>query len=88
LLAGQKQKLYDSVYGAYRDFQRMIRTERYKLIRYPHVREVQLFDLKNDPWEATDLAENPRYADTVHQLDEELHRWMKETHDELKLDKL
>lgn len=88
LLTDQKKKLYDSVYGAYRDLQRMVRTEQYKLIRYPHVREVQLFDLRNDPWETTDLAEDPRHANTVRQLDEELHRWMKETHDKLKLDKL
>ena len=88
LLTGPKKKLYDSIYGAYRDFQRMVRTEQYKLIRYPHVREVQLFDLKNDPWEATDLAEDPRHANTVRQLDKELHRWMKETQDKLKLAKL
>jgi len=85
LLAGRKQKLYDSVYGAYRNFQRMVRTQRYKLIRYPHVNEVQLFDLKKDPWETRDLAENPRYVDTVRTLDAELHRWMKETEDKLEL---
>jgi len=88
LLAGRKQKLYDSVYGAYRNFQRMVRTERYKLIRYPHVNEVQLFDLKRDPWETKDLAENPRYAKRVKDLDAELHRWMKETGDKLQLDSL
>jgi len=88
LLTGRKQKLYDSVYGAYRNFQRMVRTERYKLIRYPHVSEVQLFDLKKDPWETKDLAENPRYADMVRRLDAELHRWMEKTGDKLELDAL
>jgi len=88
LLTGRREKLYDSIYGAYRDLQRMVRTERYKLIRYPHVNEVQLFDLREDPWETTDLAEDPRYADTIHQLDEQLHRWMQETGDKLVLDRL
>ncbi len=88
LLTGEKDKLYDSIYGAYRDLQRMVRTERYKLIRYPHVNEVQLFDLPNDPWETTDLAENPQYAQTVKTLDAELHRWMERTGDELELSRL
>lgn len=88
LLTGRKDKLYDSVYGAYRHFQRMVRTERYKLIRYPHVKEVQLFDLKEDPWEMNDLAENPQYAGLVRKLDAELHRWMQRTGDTLELEAL
>jgi arylsulfatase A-like enzyme len=84
-LTGKKKKLYDSVYGAYRDYQRMVRTERYKLIRYPHVGEVQLFDLKNDPWEMKDLAEDQSYADRVAELDEKLRWWMKETGDTIDL---
>jgi choline-sulfatase len=88
LLTGREEKLYDSIYGAYRNLQRMVRTNRYKLIRYPHVNEVQLFDLQEDPWETKDLAEDPRYADTVRALDNHLHRWMKETRDKLELDRL
>ena len=88
LLTGKQDRLYDSVYGAYRDFQRMVRTERYKLIRYPHVGEVQLFDLVNDPWEMTDLAEDPQYAMIVKDLDFKLHQWMQRTGDKLELDRL
>jgi len=88
LLTGKKEKGYDSVYGAYRHFQRMVRTDRYKLIRYPHVSEVQLFDMKEDPWEMKDLAEDPQYAQLVKDLDAKLHRWMKVTGDELELDAL
>lgn len=83
LLKGEKKKLYDSVYGAYRDFQRMVRTDRYKLIRYPHIGKVQLFDLKNDPWETKDLSEDADYADLVRQLDAKLKWWMKETGDKI-----
>ena len=88
ILNGKKKKLYDSVYGCYRNMQRMVRTEKYKLIRYPHNGEVQLFDMVNDPHEITDLAENPKYAGTVKQLDIELRRWMKLTGDKLDLDNL
>ena len=55
-------------------------------IRYPHVGEVQLFDLQEDPWEMKDLAEDPQYAQLVKDLDGKLHRWMKVTGDKLKLD--
>ncbi len=88
LLTGEEDRLYDSIYGAYRDLQRMVRTERYKLIRYPHVNEVQFFDLRDDPWETNDQAENPQYAQTVKTLDAELRRWMERTGDELELSRL
>jgi arylsulfatase A-like enzyme len=88
LLTGSQERLYDSVYGAYRHFQRMVRTDRYKLIRYPHVDKVQLFDARDDPWETKDLAGDPRYADTIRTLDAQLHRWMKETGDKLELGRL
>jgi arylsulfatase A-like enzyme len=41
---------------AYRDVQRAIRDDRWKLIRYPQVNKTQLFDLRNDPFERYDLA--------------------------------
>jgi len=86
LLTGKKKKLYDSIYGSYRNLQRMLRTDRYKLIRYPHHGEVQLFDLKNDPWEIKDLAEDVRYINVVKRLDEKLKWWMNETSDTISLD--
>ncbi|MBN1420519.1 MAG: sulfatase-like hydrolase/transferase [Planctomycetes bacterium] len=85
LLRGERERLYDAIYGAYMDQQRMVRTERYKLIRYPRAGEVQLFDLKDDPWETRDLAEDPRHADTVRQLDALLRREMAKAGDPLDL---
>lgn len=41
---------------AYRDIQRAIRDDRWKLIRYPRVDKTQLFDLSEDPFEKNDLA--------------------------------
>ncbi len=83
LITGEQSKLYDSIYGAYREYQRMVRTERYKLIRYPHVGAVQLFDLKTDPWELYNLAEAPAQQNVLRRLDRELDRWMRETRDPL-----
>lgn len=53
---------------AYRDVQRAVRDDRWKLIRYPQVDRTQLFDLKADPDETTDLGARPEYADTVAEL--------------------
>ena len=49
------------VFG-YRDLQRAIRDERWKLIRYPHIDRTSLFDLKNDPDERVNLITQPEYA--------------------------
>ncbi len=50
---------------AYRDVQRAIRDERWKLIRYPQVDRTQLFDLREDPFERENLADKPQHATRV-----------------------
>jgi arylsulfatase A-like enzyme len=45
----------DTIYGSYRDVQRMIRTDRWKYIEYPKIGRSQLFDLTADPHELRDL---------------------------------
>ena len=43
-------KIYkNGIYGAYIDYQRMIRKDGFKLIVYPKIKKTVLFDLKNDP---------------------------------------
>ena len=53
---------------AYRDVQRAIRDDRWKLIVYPQVNHRQLFDLTNDPHELHDLAGDARHAQEVERL--------------------
>jgi len=53
---------------AYRDIQRGVRDERWKLIRYPQVDRTQLFDLSADPEETRDLAAEPAQAGRIVQL--------------------
>lgn len=62
LLEGQPTKLRDCLFTCYRDVQRAVRTDRWKLIRYPQVNETQLFDLQKDPHELNNLAAKPEYA--------------------------
>lgn len=47
---------YEAIYGAYFGVQRMIRTDRYKLIVYPTANRVRLYDMIDDPLEMNDLA--------------------------------
>ena len=76
---------YDAIYGAYVDFQRMIRKDNYKLIVYPKLEKVLLFDLKNDPEEITNLANDEAYQATVKSLFEELLLLQKQLDDPLDL---
>jgi choline-sulfatase len=52
-----EQSAYGSIYGAYFGTQRMLRTDRYKMIIYPTINVVRLYDMVNDPLEMVDLAE-------------------------------
>ncbi len=53
---------YTEIYGAYINFQRMVRTDNFKLIVYPKAKIIRLFDIVNDPDEMNDLADNPEFA--------------------------
>lgn len=75
----------DSLFFAYRNVQRAVRTRTHKFIRY-RVNEhdtFQLFAVANDPHETTDLAGRPASKNLVQALSAELARWMKQTDDPL-----
>ncbi len=77
--------LRDTLYFAYTDVHRAVKDRDYKLIEYAvegRDRQTQLFDLNNDPWELTNLAANPDYADKVASLRKELLRLRDEWDDQ------
>ena len=74
-----------TLFCAYRDVQRMVRDERWKLIRYPQINRSQLFDLKKDPHELHDLADEPRQKARIGRLMSEMARWRKELGDTVPL---
>ncbi|MCE9553728.1 MAG: sulfatase-like hydrolase/transferase [Planctomycetes bacterium] len=47
---------------AYKGEQRAVATAQWKLIWYPKVKQTQLFDLKSDPYEIHNLAEQPAFT--------------------------
>lgn len=65
ILRGRETKVRDVLYTGYRDGQRAVRDERWKLIRYPLVDRTQLFDLQADPRELANLADQPAQAERL-----------------------
>jgi arylsulfatase A-like enzyme len=68
IIKGEKPKIRDCLFAAYKDCQRSIRDDRWKLIRYPLIDKTQLFDLHADPHEMNDLAGTPEFADKIKEL--------------------
>lgn len=83
LVRGEKQTIYDSIYGSYRHFQRMLRTNEYKLIYYPHLKKTQLFDMVNDPDELNNLAGAPAHKAGIAEMMKELEVWKEKVGDPL-----
>ncbi len=85
LVRGETGKPYEAIYGAYLDLQRSVRLDNYKLILYPKIAKVRLYDLDDDPQEMHDLAEDPRYRPAVKRLFAKLLELQPETGDTLDL---
>src|SRR5205823_14628385 len=58
VMTGRQEKVRGVVFGAYRQFQRSVRTDSWKLIRYPHIKHTPLFALRaeHDETNATTRA--------------------------------
>ncbi len=67
VMDGEKSR-YDSIYGAYLNKQRSIRTDRYKLIVYPDAGVRRLYDVHDDPHEMNDLAGDPSLVPVIEEL--------------------
>lgn len=67
----------DYLGAAYMDGQRMVTDGRWKLIRYDVAgsERRQLFDLRSDPHECTDLSGSPEHRATLERLGAALRRW-------------
>lgn len=76
---------YPAVYGAYLQLQRAVTKDGYKLIVYPAAKVTRLYHVAKDPLEMTDLAADPRHADTRRKLFAGLLRLQSELEDTLDL---
>ncbi len=85
LIKGERDQSYDAIYGAYRSQQRMLRKGDYKLIYYTKIDKALLFNLRKDPHEIDNLADDPQYAARIKDMFESLTKWQEKTGDGLKL---
>jgi len=85
ILGGKATKLRDVMFNAYKNVQRSLRDERWKLIQYPQINRTQLFDLTRDPHELNDLASQPAQAARLKEMLARLARTQKEFGDECPL---
>jgi len=76
ILTGKQTNVRDVLYTAYRNCQRAIRDDRWKLIRYPLVDRTQLFNLSVDPHELNNLAGKPEHKAKVAAMTELLQKEM------------
>jgi len=83
LIEGKENVQYDAIYGAFMDLQRMVTEDGFKLIIYPRVPVARLYNLKEDPYEMTDLAGDPANADKIKGLFKSLLKLQEETGDTL-----
>jgi len=81
VMDGREPGVRPTLFTAYRDVQRAIRDDRWKLIRYPKINKTQLFDLKDDPDEMHDLAGDPALTERMERMMAELERWQKQLGD-------
>ncbi len=83
------KKVRANIYNVYGHWSRSIKTsDGFKLILYNVNGQLttQLFDLKKDPWEISNLYSLPLYKDKVEKMKLQLKKEMLDTHDDLNLD--
>ena len=76
-------RVRDTLFGAYRQWQRMVKDDRFKLIEYlvDGHRTTQLFDLELDPRECHNLVGIPSYEDRINSLRNRLCKWRDDWND-------
>ena len=88
LISGKSSSNYDAIYGGYIDLQRMITMDGYKMIYYPKIGKTLLYNLKADPKELYNLADNPSYFGMIRKLRRRLIVLQKEVGDKLDIENL
>ena len=74
-----------SLFTTYANSVRAVRTNDWKLIRYPKRDFTQLFNLKDDPLETNNLSGEKAYADKVEELTSLLSDWQGQVNDTVPL---
>lgn len=83
VLAGRTREIHPEIYAYWHQskydatlpIQRMVRTDRWKLIYYSHLNRYQLFDLVDDPLELRDVSAKPGNEPVMADLRRKLETW-------------
>lgn len=82
---GTRNRIRDSVFLPFLEIQRAVRDERWKLIVYPKITSLQLFDLQSDPDETRNVIDLPENAEHVQRLQKLMKQWQTRVGDKLEL---
>jgi arylsulfatase A-like enzyme len=85
VMKGESRQVRNTLYTAYRNSIRAIRDNEWKLIQYPKSGYMQLFHLKNDPLEISNLAQLPAYHSKLGEMTEKLKEEYKASGDTVNL---
>ncbi len=83
VLSGKSKEVYPFIVGYFLNHQRMIRDDRWKLVRYPGIDKEQLFDLQGDPFEMKNLVDDASHKETADKLRGRLAKWLADHGDPL-----
>lgn len=81
VLKGEETTRRQAIMTGYRKVQRAVRDDQWKLIVYPQVNKMQLYDLKSDPAETKDLAQEPGHSEEIDRMRTLLEKLQKENGD-------
>lgn len=81
LLRGETAAVRDTLFLSMGTTQRAVTDGRWKLIRYPEIDRLRLFDLASDPHELVDLSSRTEHAERLRTLDAELAAWQERAGD-------
>ncbi len=81
VVTGKQAQTRDTLFTAYKEVQRSIRDQRWKLITYPQINKSQLFDLQNDPHETTNLFDQSACQTHADRLLATMKNWQKKVGD-------
>jgi arylsulfatase A-like enzyme len=81
VIKDEKPGVRNSLFTAYRNTVRAVRTDEWKLIRYPQINFTQLYNLKSDPLEINNLAALPEQKPRINDMMELMKKWAVETND-------
>ena len=85
VIQNESEGVRDHLMLAYRNYQRSIRDDRWKLIHFPQINKTQLFDLISDPEETTDLFSDPQHTAVIERLFTRLEQERKQAGDIIEL---